>query len=178
MTIEALSVTNFGTLLRNFRSRAHLTQNELAGLSAVSARTIRNLEAGRATSPRSDTVRLLADGLRLNADSQTRLCLAAGQSPIGAALHAAQGQLPSWDAGHDRGPYGREQDLRSMLSCIHTGISCLVSISGFGGVGKSRLAAALVREAEHTLRTQWLWLWLQRAQRRRWSPRSGSGTRS
>lgn len=158
MTIEAVRMTEFGSLLRHFRSRARLTQNQLAGLSAVSARTIRNLEAGRAMSPRPDTVRLLADGLRLSAESQARLSLAAGESPIGAALHAAQGWLPSWDGALDREPFGRELDLRLVLSCVHNGTSCLVSISGFGGVGKSRLAAALVREAQRTLRTQGLWL--------------------
>jgi transcriptional regulator with XRE-family HTH domain len=158
MTIETVPMSEFGTLLRQFRSRARLTQNELAGLSAVSARTIRNLEAGRAMSPRSETVRLLSDGLRLSAASQTRLRLAAGQSPVGAALHATQGRLPSWDAALDRDPYGREQDLRMVRSCVRNGTSRIVSISGFGGVGKSRLAAALAREAQHTLRTQWLWL--------------------
>ena len=158
MTTETVPVTEFGTLLRQFRSRARLTQNELAGLSAVSTRTIRNLEAGRATSPRPDTVRLLADGLRLSAASQARLSLAAGLPPVGAALHAAEGRLPSWDAALDRDPYGRAHDLRLVLSCVQNDTSCLVSISGFSGVGKSRLAAALVREAQHALRTQWLWL--------------------
>lgn len=155
MTIEASQATEFSTLLRQFRSRARLTQNELAGLSAVSARTIRNLEAGRAVCPRPGTVRLLADGLRLGAEAQARLSLAAGLSPVGAALHAAQGRLP--DAALDRDPYGREHDLRLVLSHVHGDTSRMVSISGFGGVGKSRLAAALARAAA---RSRALWLWL------------------
>lgn len=158
MSGDVVSEAEFGTLLRHYRRRARLTQNELADLSTVSPRTIRNLEAGRAISPRPSTVRLLAQGLRLSAGSQTRLSLAAGQSVVGAALHAAQGQLPSWVAPLDRDPYGREHELRSVLACLHAGTSCLVSICGFGGVGKSRLAAALVREAEHTHHAQWLWL--------------------
>lgn len=158
MTIETTGVTDFGSLLRRFRKRARLTQNELADLSTVSARAIRDLEAGRAVNPRSDTVRLLADGLRLGAESEGRLSLAAGQSAVGAALHAAQGHLPIRDAWLNRDLLGREPDLRSVLACVDNGTSRVVSVSGFGGVGKSHLVAALIREAEQSLHTQWLWL--------------------
>jgi transcriptional regulator with XRE-family HTH domain len=158
MTIEAASSSDFGSLLRHFRKRARLTQNELAGLSTVSPRTIRSLEAGRGMRPRPETVRLLADGLRLGAESEAQLSLTAGQPAVEAALHAAEGHLPARNVTLDRDLYGREQELRSVLARVHNGTSCVVSVSGFGGVGKSSLAAALVREAEHSLHVRWLWL--------------------
>ena len=55
----------FGSLLRARRQRAHLSQEQLAARAELSERTVRELEAGRVRSPRNDTVRLLADALRL-----------------------------------------------------------------------------------------------------------------
>ncbi|MGY2062495.1 helix-turn-helix transcriptional regulator, partial [Nocardia gipuzkoensis] len=55
----------FGILLQRARSRAGLTQEQLAERSGVSARTIRRFETVANANPRVETVRLLADALRL-----------------------------------------------------------------------------------------------------------------
>jgi transposase len=57
---------SFGALLRARRHRALLSQGQLAARAELSERTVRNLEAGRVRSPRSDTVRLLAGALELS----------------------------------------------------------------------------------------------------------------
>src|SRR5215470_3460682 len=57
--------SSFGALLRAFRHRAYLSQEQLAARAELSERTVRNIEAGRVRSPRSDAVRLLADALAL-----------------------------------------------------------------------------------------------------------------
>ena len=57
---------SFGALLRSRRHRAYLSQEQLAARAEVSERTVRNLEADRVRSPRIDTVRLLADALKLS----------------------------------------------------------------------------------------------------------------
>ena len=57
--------SSFGALLRAFRHRAYLSQEQLAARAELSERTVRNLEAGRVRSPHNDTVRLLADALAL-----------------------------------------------------------------------------------------------------------------
>jgi transposase len=62
----SLAGGSFGALLRARRLQALLSQEQLAARAALSERTVRNLEAGRVRSPRTDTVRLLADALRLS----------------------------------------------------------------------------------------------------------------
>jgi len=56
---------SIGALLRAFRHRACLSQEQLAARADLSERTMRNLEPGRVRSPRTHTVRLLADALAL-----------------------------------------------------------------------------------------------------------------
>lgn len=147
----------FGALLRHYRKRARLTQNELAGLSSVSLRTIRNLEGGRATNPRPDTVHLLADGLRLSAEARADLSLAVGHDPVGAALTASLLRLPAGGAA-GWAPTGRDRELRSLSGLVRTRGTRVVTVAGFSGVGKSRLAAALVSTLHREHRTPWLWL--------------------
>jgi DNA-binding XRE family transcriptional regulator len=57
---------SFGALLRACRHRGYLSQEQLAAQAELSERTLRNLEAGQVRSPRTDTVRLLADALQLS----------------------------------------------------------------------------------------------------------------
>jgi transcriptional regulator with XRE-family HTH domain len=55
----------FAGLLRRLRTGAQLTQEELAEVTGLSPRSISDLERSIATTPRRETVRLLADALRL-----------------------------------------------------------------------------------------------------------------
>lgn len=71
----------FSVLLRELRRRAELTQEELAERAGLSARTIRRLETGASANPQLDTVRLIADALRLEPDERARLlAVADGQA--------------------------------------------------------------------------------------------------
>jgi transcriptional regulator with XRE-family HTH domain len=64
--VSALSPPgSFGALLRAWRHRALLSQEQLAARAELSERTVRNLESGRVRLPRADTVRLLANALQL-----------------------------------------------------------------------------------------------------------------
>jgi transcriptional regulator with XRE-family HTH domain len=58
-------VWSFSAQLQYWRRAAHLTQERLAERSGLSPRSIQNLERGRVTRPRRDSVRLLADALEL-----------------------------------------------------------------------------------------------------------------
>lgn len=55
----------FAALVQRWRHAAHLTQEGLAERSGLSPRSIQNLESGRVSRPRRDSVRLLADALEL-----------------------------------------------------------------------------------------------------------------
>ncbi|MEU2868115.1 helix-turn-helix domain-containing protein [Streptomyces olivoreticuli] len=71
----------FGLLVRQWRRRAGMTQEQLAEKSTVGVRTIRRMETGTDKNFRLDTVRLLADALNLTADERRDLMSAAGAVP-------------------------------------------------------------------------------------------------
>ncbi|WP_419995153.1 helix-turn-helix domain-containing protein [Streptomyces boninensis] len=138
--------TRFGELLQHYRKRVGYTQMELSGFSTVSVRAIRNLELGRATSPRRDTVRLLADTLRLGGEQRAALLLAAGHHADDAAFAA----LPPLPALAARPPHGRAAEVGRLLECLRAGPQARACVTGLGGVGKTRVALA----AAHALRTE------------------------
>ena len=57
--------SGFGEKLRALRSRAGLSQEELAGRSGLAGRTIARLEQGHSRRPRPESARLLAEALQL-----------------------------------------------------------------------------------------------------------------
>src|ERR687883_89904 len=70
----------FGETVRAHRHRMGLSQEDLAGKTGVSVRTIRELEAGRITRPRPGTLRLLAEAFALTDAERQRFFSAAGRS--------------------------------------------------------------------------------------------------
>ncbi|WP_255632448.1 helix-turn-helix transcriptional regulator [Amycolatopsis sp. TNS106] len=64
------SPARFGKLLRSHRHSLGATQRLLAARSTVSVRAIRDLEHGRVSRPRRDTVRLIAAGLGLTGQAR------------------------------------------------------------------------------------------------------------
>lgn len=67
--------------LREFRRRVALTQQELADRAGLSVGALRDLEQGRVTAPRPDTLRRLAAGLRLSNVESAEFVRLAGQVP-------------------------------------------------------------------------------------------------
>ena len=74
---------SFGDLLRQLRSAAALSQEDLAERAGLSRHGISDLERGARLVPRLETVRLLADGL------------GSGQTPI-ARRCSPRHARPSW----------------------------------------------------------------------------------
>ena len=74
--------SEFGTLLRAWRRRKGLTQEQLAERSGVGVRSIRGFETGERGAPRLATVRLLAEALQLDpGEHDELLAAAAGAKP-------------------------------------------------------------------------------------------------
>jgi transcriptional regulator with XRE-family HTH domain len=80
---------SFGGLLRACRERALLSQEQLAERAGLSARTIRELEAGRVRRPRGTSVRLLAQALGLQGSLRQTFAAAARTHPSARSGNAA-----------------------------------------------------------------------------------------
>jgi len=80
---------SFGGLLRAYRERALLSQEKLAERAGLSARTIRELEAGRVRRPRGTSVRLLAQALGLQGSLRQAFEAAARTHPSARSGDAA-----------------------------------------------------------------------------------------
>src|SRR5215204_2428292 len=63
----------FGDLLRQHRTAAALSQEELAERAGVSVRALSDLERGVHRAPRLETVRMLAEALALGEDDRAHL---------------------------------------------------------------------------------------------------------
>src|SRR5262245_22215081 len=72
-----ISSTSFADVLRQFRTDAALTQEELAERAGLSRNAISALERGTRTRPQRATVELLATALNLSADQFEEFAVAA-----------------------------------------------------------------------------------------------------
>jgi predicted ATPase/transcriptional regulator with XRE-family HTH domain len=146
--------TQFGSQVRALRVAAGLTQAELAEASGVSERTVSDLERGRRGSVYPATARRLAAALRVGGDRLTPFLLAARGAGEPEAL--VTGPVPA--AYRSRLPprpnrlIGRDRELVSILALVRDPGVRLVTVTGPGGVGKTRLAteAAAVSQAKFT----------------------------
>jgi tetratricopeptide (TPR) repeat protein/transcriptional regulator with XRE-family HTH domain len=112
-------MTGVGPLLRSYRERAMLTQEELAARSGVSVSTIAGLESGRTLRPRSVSIRLLADALDLPpADRAALRAALAGESAVAAMPVVAPAQLPP-----DLAEFTGREDYLKRLDELHATVS-------------------------------------------------------
>jgi predicted ATPase/DNA-binding XRE family transcriptional regulator len=138
---------SFGELLRRFRRNAGLTQEELAERANVSARAISDLERGAKQGPHRTTVTLIAGALRLSADDRALLDRSArrARGPMRAVASVrSMAVLPVPPTPL----VGRKRDVEEVVHRVRWGGVRLLTLTGPGGVGKTRVALA----ATHTLR--------------------------
>jgi transcriptional regulator with XRE-family HTH domain len=133
----------FGATVREYRRRAGLSQEELAGKAGVGSKTIGNIEAGR-TVPRLSTVRLLAAALGLDGDERQRFfalgvkgeCAVPADPPL-----TVPAQLPM-DVQSFTGRTDQLRQLTRLLDDEDRPATALIitAIDGTAGVGKTALA--------------------------------------
>ena len=147
------SPSAFGHLLRRYRVDAGLTQEELAERALLSARGISDLERGINRHPRYDTVRHLATALELgDAEGEAFEASARGAGPTSDAREA-MGGLPVAALGPVSHPtnlpveptpfIGRKHEITALLELLLRPEVRLVTLTGPGGSGKTRLALEL-----------------------------------
>jgi predicted ATPase len=131
----------FGALLRRFRLAASLSQAGLGERAHVSTNAIAALERGRRAVPRPATVLLLADALHLGPAERTALIEAAGAHRAGAAstVDSPLPPLPTPLTSF----VGRDQQL-AVVKQMLAGTRVL-TLTGVGGIGKTRLALEAAR---------------------------------
>src|SRR2546426_919180 len=96
--------TAFGQLLRSLRTRALLSQEQLAQRSGLGVRTIRDMEGGRVSYPRGKSVQLLAVALGLDGEARRAFELSSRMPQVVALADrrmAAVTPLPALPAAED-----------------------------------------------------------------------------
>jgi predicted ATPase/transcriptional regulator with XRE-family HTH domain len=130
----------FSGLLRQRRREADLTQEALAERAGVSVRAIADLERGVIRAPRRDTLEMLASALGLSPDERREwdaLRRKLSKRRTSSSEHTDfTHRLPR----HPNPLVGRDEEVEALTSMLIQPHVQLVTITGPGGVGKTRLA--------------------------------------
>ncbi len=144
--------SSFGEWLRQHRLAAGLSQEELAERAGLSARGISDLERGIRRKPQRETVRLLAEALKLpeqqwrpfdTAVDRRRGRAAAGDaSTTATAVKLLQSGIPVPSTTL----VGREREAERIRGMLLGPDIRLLTLTGTGGTGKTRLALRVASE--------------------------------
>ncbi len=144
MNIPEPSPPEFRRLLRQHRLAAGLTQEGLAERSGLSVRGLSDLERGARAVPRNDTLELLAVALGLVGSDRFAFEAAARQRLV--ATISRVSRRPGRPPLPLTSLVGREREITAMLELLRRDGVRLVTLTGPGGAGKTRLALRMAEE--------------------------------
>ena len=135
-----------GAALKGLRVAAGLTQEGLAERAGISARTVSDLERGLRTAVHYDTAKRIASALGLDEDRRRKFeALARGRVFRAPSIPTAGG-LPSALTPL----LGRSRELDGIKATLLAGRVRLLTLTGPGGIGKTRLALEAAREIQES----------------------------
>jgi predicted ATPase/DNA-binding XRE family transcriptional regulator len=152
---------SFGAWIRQRRRALDLTQEELAGRAGFSVATIRKLENGQRR-PSRQSAEILARLLEIPNEQQAEFLHRARQERP-TSPQSKPGNKPGDDSAGDRSPasrslnrlpvystpfFGRQAEIEQITELL-SGPDCrLLSLTGPGGMGKTRLAVEAARRCQ------------------------------
>src|SRR5262245_50605903 len=140
--MKAGAPRSFGAQLKALRAAAGFTQEELATISGLSVHAVSALERGERRRPHVETVRVLSAALDLTGPSRDALLASAiapahneaGDEQCGASLPLPPTAL-----------LGRDSEMQTLRPWLSDPVARLITLTGPGGAGKTRLALELAR---------------------------------
>lgn len=141
----------FGAWLRRLREVSGLTQEELASRAGLTSNAVSALELGTRKHPYPHTVRSLADALGLSEDERTSLLAAIPKrNATELEIYSLVPESPRFTLPSPPTPLlDRERELSEIRELFLSSSEVrLVTLTGIGGVGKTRLAMAVAHEVE------------------------------
>lgn len=135
----------FAATLKAYRESAGFTQEELATIAGLSSKAISALERGERRRPHVDTVRALCAALDLKGAKRDAL------------VASARGRAAGDDAGSPSAArlpvpptkiLGRDVELQMLRTWLADPAARLITLTGPGGAGKTRLALELANAVE------------------------------
>jgi predicted ATPase/DNA-binding XRE family transcriptional regulator len=145
ITPDAVTDLPFGARLRRMREAAGLTQEELAARAGLSRNAVGALERGLRKRPYPHTVRSLAHALGLSEEERVALLSAVTKE---GSTDASLVPAPSTESSlptPSTSLLGRERELGEIRTFLQK--ARLLTLTGAGGVGKTRLAIEAARDA-------------------------------
>ena len=139
--MEPAAPGSFGAQLKALRERAGFTQEELATIAGLSVHAVSALERGERRRPHVETVRALSSALELPGEARDAL-IATARAPADKSLAAdelSSAVLPVPLTSL----LGRDADVQALGVWLADPVARLITLTGPGGAGKTRLALEL-----------------------------------
>jgi len=155
--MKAVAPGSFGAQLKALRDAAGFTQEELATVAGLSAHAVSALERGERRRPHAETVRALCSALDLTGPTRDAL-LASARAPAQSTLldDVSSAPLPVSLTVL----LGRDADVQVLRLWLADADARLITLTGPGGVGKTRLALEIARTVAAEARSRVLFVGL------------------